>query len=99
MEIEVTTKAGGNYTVTLDNVWQWIQLERDLGKTYTEITEAVDGGSLDTTLQVIFSLAKDQGKTDLKTLKVWVQSEYENFEFKAGDDPKASTDEDSATES
>lgn len=98
MKIDVTTQTGEKYRVELKDTWDGILLERDLNLTYTEIMEAIERGSLDVTLQVIYALAKDQGKTQLKTFKTWVKTEYENFDYEA-DDPKALTGEASNTES
>lgn len=99
LNINVTTQQGTEYTVTMTEVWQAVELERDLGLTWTQIEKSIDDGSLDVTLQVIHSLAKAQGKTDIKTLKAWVKTEYKDFTYGVDDDPKVSTVEESRTES
>ncbi len=47
MEYKITTKQGNNYIVSDENVWLWIQLERELGYTITQADEKINQGSLD----------------------------------------------------
>ena len=88
MKYEVTTKQGNNYIVSDDSVWLWIELERELGVTVTQAAEKMSQGSLDVITCMLFKAARHEGKTELKTQRLWVENEFESFDVVDEPDPK-----------
>jgi len=88
MKYEVTTKQGNNYIVSDDSAWLWIELERELGVTVTQAAEKMSQGSLDVITCMLFKAARQQGKTELKTQRLWVENEFESFDVVDEPDPK-----------
>lgn len=88
MKYNITTKQGNNYIVSDDSAWLWIELERELGVTVTQAAEKMSNGSLDVITCMLYKAAKQQGKTELKSQRLWVENEFENFEVVDEADPK-----------
>ena len=88
MKYEVTTKQGNNYIVSDDSAWLWIELERELGVTVTQAAKKMADGSLDVITCMLYKAAKQQGKTELKTQRLWVENEFETFDVVDEPDPK-----------
>lgn len=94
MQYKITTKQGNNYIVSDENVWLWIELERELGYTITQADKKISEGSLDVLTFLFYHAAKAAGHTKLPSQQAWVVNEFDTFEgVKA--DPK----EDSQTSS
>lgn len=88
MQFEVKTKQGNTYVVNDDSVWLWVSLEKDLGLTYNQAIEKIQGGSLDVVTYILFHACKTNGYTQLKTRQVWLETEFEEFDVLEAD-PKA----------
>jgi len=91
MKYEVTTQQGNNYIVSDDSAWLWIELERELGFTVSQAAEKMSNGSLDVITCMLFKAARQQGKTELKTQKAWVENEFETFDVVVEPNPKDSS--------
>ncbi len=88
MKYEITTKQGTNYIVSDDDVWIWIEVERELGLTLNQALIKIGENSLDVITCVLYKAAKAAELTEYKTQKAWVQNEFASFEA-VDDDPKA----------
>jgi len=88
MKYEITTQQGNNYIVSDDSAWLWIELERELGVTVTQAAKKMADGSLDVITCMLYKAAKQQGKTELKTQRLWVENEFESFDVVDEPDPK-----------
>jgi hypothetical protein len=80
MEYKITTKQGNNYIVSDENVWLWIQLERELGYTITQADEKINQGSLDVLTFLFYNAAKNAGHTKMPNQQAWVLNEFDTFE-------------------
>ena len=87
MKYKVTTKQGNNYIVSDDSAWLWISLERELGYTMPQAAQKLVDGSLEVITWLLYKAALEQKKTELKSHKVWVESEFESLEVEE-EDPK-----------
>lgn len=87
MQFQVKTKNGNTYEVNDDSVWLWVSLEKDLGLTYNQALEKIQGGSLDVLTYVLFHASKKAGFTQLKTREVWLETEFDEFDV-VDADPK-----------
>ncbi|MFZ9327865.1 MAG: hypothetical protein ACO24H_10540 [Polynucleobacter sp.] len=92
MKYEVKTKQGKNYIVSDESAWLWIELERGLGLTMKQAITKMAEGSLDVITWLLHRAALDAKHTDIKTQKVWVETEFDSFEV-LEDDPKATKTE------
>lgn len=88
MKYEVKTKQGKNYIVSDESAWLWIELERGLGLTMKQAVQKMADGSLDVITWLLHRAALDAKLTEIKTQKVWVETEFDSFEV-LDDDPKA----------
>ena len=88
MRYNVKTQQGNNYIVSDESAWLWIELERELGYTVTQAAEKMSKGSLDVITCMLYKAAKEQGKTQLKTQRQWVENEFETFDVVDEPDPK-----------
>jgi hypothetical protein len=88
MKYEIKTQQGNNYIVSDDSAWLWIQLERDLGYTFTQAQEKVGTGSLEVITYVLYKASVMAGHTDLKMHQTWVETIFDTFDV-VTEDPKA----------
>jgi hypothetical protein len=88
MEIEVKTKQGTNYIVDTEAIALWLEIEEQFDVTYFEASELLKRQSLGIMTKMFFVAAKLQGKTELKTLKKWVELEFDSFDLVGEDSPK-----------
>jgi len=88
MRYNVKTQQGNNYIVSDESAWLWIELERELGYTVTQAAKKMADGSLDVITCMLYKAAKEQGKTQLKTQRQWVENEFETFDVVDEPDPK-----------
>lgn len=91
MQYNVTTKQGNNFIVDDQDIPLWLDIERKSGKTYSEFEALRLRGSLEANAWIMFCGAIRGGHTELKTLDMWIQHEFEDFEL-VDDDPKAETE-------
>lgn len=89
MKYEITTQQGDKYTVSDNDAWLWIELERETGLTMKQASVKMAEGSLDVITALLFKAAVLDKKTDLKTHKAWVRSEFDSFDV-VSKDPKVS---------
>lgn len=81
MQFEIRTKQGNQYIVSAESTWLWIELERDLGYTFNQAVELIEQGSLNVLTALLHKAAKAQGHTKLATQQLWVDVEFEGFEW------------------
>jgi hypothetical protein len=60
MKYEITTKQDKKYTVSDENAWLWVEIERELGYTVSQAAEKMSQGSLDVITCMLFKAAKAQ---------------------------------------
>lgn len=89
MKYEITTKQDKKYTVSDENAWLWVEIERELGYTVSQAAEKMSQGSLDVITCMLFKAAKAQNHTQMPNQQAWVINEFETFEV-VEDDPKDS---------
>lgn len=89
MKYEITTKQNKKYTVSDENAWLWVEIERELGYTVSQAAEKMSQGSLDVITCMLFKAAKAQNFTQMPNQQAWVINEFETFEV-VEDDPKDS---------
>jgi predicted RNase H-like nuclease len=87
MKYEITTKQDKKYTVSDENAWLWVEIERELGYTVSQAAEKMSQGSLDVITCMLFKAAKAQNLTQMPNQQAWVINEFETFEV-VEDDPK-----------
>ncbi len=80
MQYTVTTKQGNNYIVSDDSAWLWIEIERELGYTFSQAAEKMANGSLDVITCMLYKAAKAMGKTQMPSQQAWVTNEFDTFE-------------------
>jgi len=80
MQYTITTKQGNNYIVSDDSAWLWIEIERELGYTFSQAAEKISQGSLDVITCMLFKAAKAMGKTQMPSQQAWVTNEFDTFE-------------------
>ena len=88
MKYEITTQQGNNYIVSDDSAWLWIQLERELGYTFTQAQQKTAEGSLEVITYVLYKASVMAGHTDLKMHQTWVETVFDTFDV-VSEDPKA----------
>lgn len=88
MQIEVKTKQGTNYIVDTEAITLWLEIEEAFDVTYFEATELLKRQSLGIMTKMFFIAAKQGGHTELKTLKKWVELEFDTFEVLGEEAPK-----------
>ena len=89
MEYKVITQQGNNYIVSDDSAWLWIEIERELGYTFSQAAEKISQGSLDVITCMLYKAAKAAGHTKLPSQQAWVTNEFETFEV-VEENPKES---------
>lgn len=80
MQYTIKTKQGNNYIVSDDSAWLWIEIERELGYTFSQAAEKMSQGSLDVITCMLFKAAKAIGKTQMPSQQAWVTNEFDSFE-------------------
>lgn len=80
MQYTIKTKQGNNYIVSDDSAWLWIEIERELGYTFSQAAEKMSQGSLDVITCMLFKAAKAMGKTQMPSQQAWVTNEFDSFE-------------------
>ena len=80
MQYTVTTKQGNNYIVSDNSAWLWIEIERELGYTFSQAAEKMANGSLDVITCMLYKAAKAMGKTQMPSQQAWVTNEFDTFE-------------------
>lgn len=88
MQIQVKTKQGNNFIVDTEAITLWLDIEETFDITYFEAQELLKRQSLGIMTKMFFIAAKQGNHTELKTLKKWVELEFDSFDIVGEEVPK-----------